>query len=251
LRGGLLGPQERRYATARVPVDVIDRDVEGVSILLGAPRLSGRITIKTNSSDAPRVRPDRVTLTPRDGMPPMLSMHLDDVIVSSFGDFSMNAVPAGEYQVSVNPVPPGFYVADILIGSRSVFAEGVIRIGPDPIEPVEVVLAEGGGSVEGIVGSIVSRDVLNLSRVVLVPDPPRRNNLLLYESQRPASNSGEFFFGTVPPGNYKVFAFTNLPAGDPERSEEFLARFENFGVPVTVLEGQTVHVQVDLIPADR
>ena len=55
----------------------------------------------------------------------------------------------------------------------------------------------------------------------------------------------------APPGDYKVFAMANLPAGGPERNASFIARYEEFGVPVTVVEGQTIEIDVDFISVQR
>jgi hypothetical protein len=58
-------------------------------------------------------------------------------------------------------------------------------------------------------------------------------------------------FADVAPGDYKVFAFPNLPTGGAEQNAGFMAKYDRCGVPIRVDQGQNVSVQVPWIPADK
>jgi uncharacterized protein (DUF2141 family) len=55
----------------------------------------------------------------------------------------------------------------------------------------------------------------------------------------------------VAPGDYKVFAFQDLPPGGAEQNPDFMAKYEGFGVTIDVAAGQTVDVQVPWIPSGK
>jgi hypothetical protein len=138
-------------------------------------------------------------------------------------------------------LPTGCHVSDIRIGSRSVFEDGVIGVGTEPLEPLEITLSPGAGTVDGFVDGVA----LNASRIVLIPNAPRRQNAMLYRSAAPAP--GAFTIRDVAPGEYKIFAWKYLPPGDPEFNADFVAQYEDLGVPLTVRAGLTTSVELKLI----
>jgi hypothetical protein len=67
----------------------------------------------------------------------------------------------------------------------------------------------------------------------------------------PAANTirisgGEFRFEGIAPGEYKVFAFEQLP-DTAERNPEFIARYETLGQSVSVNAGATVEMRVRVL----
>jgi hypothetical protein len=139
---------------------------------------------------------------------------------------------------------PDAYVADLLQEGRSVFDGGVITIGSQPVS-VDVVLNGDGSRIEGSVQGAPSAN-FESTRVVLVPESPRRANPLLYQAVNPDAN-GRFTLRGVAPGNYKVFAWESVPSGAWENAE-FLAPFERQGKVLRVEPGIPASVSVDWIP---
>lgn len=128
-------------------------------------------------------------------------------------------------------------------GGKSVFNDGLIRVGTEP-ESVELVANPQGGIVEGVMQG-AARHGMETTRVVLVPQPPRRRNILLYQVTNPDS-TGHFSFRGVAPGEYKLFAWESVPANAWQNSG-FIASFERFGRAVNVNAGNAVRLTVDLI----
>ena len=201
---------------------------------------------------APSNSPMRVSLIPRELTPaPLLSNVRTAQPLDAQGNFSFNAVPPGKYSLRVDAIPPGFYLADIRVGSKSIYNDGVLTVETEQLAPVEVIFRRGGGSVQLRLSDLpVTQQAA--ARVVLVPTGVRRTNILLYKNQpiiigAAAGRSPTYTFASVPPGEYKVFAFESLPGVGAEQNAEFMEPYQDLGVPVTVIEDETATVDVRLI----
>ena len=235
------------YATGRARVLIVDRDVENVTITIGSSDVKVRVT-----GDLPTNPPLRITMAPRENFASPLISHLrSSQGLDANGEFTFKSVPPGKYSVQITPLPATHNVADVRVGTRSVYDDGIITVGLDPLDPVEVVLGQGGGNVQGkvIVPNSVMADVPP-GRVVLVPAAPRRNNPFLYKTVPLNLTTGFFAFPNVLAGDYKVFAFQSLPSGGAEQDETFMAKYESFGTPVKVVAGQSNNVDARWIPKD-
>jgi hypothetical protein len=245
------------YATGRARVFVSDRDVENVSVTISASDIKGRI-VYDRVTPAPGGNPLRVGLLPVDNTPSPLISHLRTLqTTDASGGFSFESVPAGRYSLQFATIPAGFYVADIRVGSKSIYDDGAITVGTEPIGPVEVTLRSGGGTILVVTGTSATTAEPNLfamnrsvPRFVLVPAAPRQQNVMLYKTVL-ATRATTWIFPDVAPGDYKAFAFEALPSGGAEQNAEFMAKYEGRGVPVHVNAGQTVRVQVPWIPAEQ
>jgi hypothetical protein len=82
--------------------------------------------------------------------------------------------------------------------------------------------------------------------VALVPEATRRKNFALYREEKSRAD-GSFQFTSIPPGNYKLFAWQSVSSGAWEDAA-FLERFEDRGVSVVVGSGADTKVQINLIP---
>ena len=241
------------YATGRARVRLVDRNVENVVITVGSADIKGRIVIPGSPQGefVPPV-PIRVTLLPDGNYPSPLVSHLrTPQSVGTAGEFVFAAVPPGRYVFQILPIPSDHYLADMRVGSKSIYDDGVITVATEPVDPVEVVLRRGGGGVRVTVRGQDSAAAVggSLRRIVVMPVEVRRENALLYRTVFPGSFP--FVVSALAPGRYEVFAFQELPPGGAEQNAEFMAKHEDFGVPIDVGEGQTVDVQVPWIPAGK
>ena len=99
--------------------------------------------------------------------------------------------------------------------------DATFTIGKETPDSLEIVINRNGGTISGTVQDS-QRKPLQGRRVFLIPDAPRRRNLLLYKIA--GSNArGEFNLNGIAPGSYKLFAWENIPQG-AEQNEEFLSR---------------------------
>ena len=219
--------------TGRVVVEVRDRDVNGVTVTVTR---GADLNVHVNATAAPSVALPtvRLGLRPVDALPtPLTASNLAArSVASADGNLQFLAVPEGIYALVTPVATPGVYIADIRQAERSIYDQGVITVGRDSADPVEVVLAAGGGRVEGTVEG--ADKVADTIRVSLVPDGSRRDNLLLY--RRASLVGGRFVLTDVLPGSYKLYAWEDLPTGADENAE-FMTPYENRGRAVTVRAG--------------
>jgi hypothetical protein len=169
--------------------------------------------------------------------------------------FSAFGVARGRYRlVAASPLPPNAYVADIRQDARSVFNDGVLQVGTNPAD-IELVIRVNAGVLQGAVIMDETARPPGTVAVVLVPDAPRSENLLLYKRQEITASAADptqfrFSFTGVAPGNYRVLAWEYLPRGS-EMDPAVLKSFETRGTAVRAGEGETMEVQVRLIRSDR
>ena len=231
------------HQTGKVRVDVDNKDVDGVMISMNAVELRGRITgLGTETGTVRLVPVDAIDGALVDAVPGL-------EFPSPEGEFAFANIPALRYRVEVNGLPPAWYVADIRMGTASVFNENVVTVGTMPLAPLEIAVARGAGTLQGTVDGITPNTRLTNARVVLVPDEPRRQNLLLYRTATIQANGTFAMFPNPAPGSYKMFAVSNLPAGHAEWNAEFLKKYDDVAVPITVRPNQPTSIKLDLTPA--
>jgi hypothetical protein len=229
------------YATGYALVKVVDRDIDNLTITIGSSDVKVRVT------QPPGISITRLTLMPRENIPSPLISHLrSGQALGTNGEVEFKSVPPGKYSLQVPP-RVNSYVADLRVGSKSVYEDGIINVGVDPLDPVEVLFREGGGAVRGTVD--VTAPIAQTRRIVLVPDvAARKGNAFFYQTAGFYPSDGSFVFSNVPPGDYKAFAFQSLPTGGAEQDETFMAKYESFGTPVKVADGQTSNIVLTWIP---
>jgi hypothetical protein len=141
--------------------------------------------------------------------------------VSAEGTFAFVNVPSMQYRVEVHGLLPDWYVADIRLGGKTIFNDNVVYIGTESPDPIEIHVSRGSGSVQGTVLNIPANTRLSNARVVLVPEPATTRECFVVSD---CSHSGEGNFSVFPrvaPGNYTLFAISNLPSGHAEWNATF------------------------------
>jgi len=90
-----------------------------------------------------------------------------------------------------------------------------------------------------------ARDAEHIRRVL----PRKKRRPHLKSTGNPLDNQGRFTLESIPPGDYKLFAWQAMERGaylDPE----FPQQFEDLGKAVSLKEGASMSVQLDAIPAE-
>jgi hypothetical protein len=233
-------------------IDVSDKALDNLSMTIRTGSIQGRVSV-TGTADPSRLdlADLRVSLIPRDGIPVQL---LDAVpepqAPDRNGNFAFSNVSRFKYGFQVNGLLLGWFVSDIRTGGVSIINSNSVGVdGGDPLQ-VEILLSPSGGRIEGTVAGVAGNPQLVLnSHVVLVPEDARRENFLGYRTASVGPDGGFTIVPSVAPGNYKIFAVTRLPGGKPELNAEFLSKYEDAAVPVTVEANETVRRDLQLIPA--
>lgn len=172
------------------------------------------------------------------------------------GHFSLEGA-AGNFRVSVAPILnlglPTFpvslprslqnaYVKSIRLGNNDVLNDG-LHLEREPDGLLEIVIALRPGIVSGTVSDEARRPAGDAT-VVLVPDNRKRTDLYFSTVADP---SGRFRIDHVPPGNYRIFAWSEIETGD-WFDAELIRGYDSRGIPVQVTEGTEREVQTLLIP---
>jgi hypothetical protein len=135
-------------------------------------------------------------------------------------------------------------VVDVRQEGRSVLSDGVT---PDADRPVEVTINLQGGTVRGAVRNAASEPGPR-TEVTLIPATAARRGIPVFYKRTEVDSRGQFTFRGVAPGDYKIFAWSALPPGQPEENPQFLAPYEARGSTVTAAAGRSVSVELPVIP---
>jgi hypothetical protein len=230
------------YAAGRMAIDVGNQDITDL-----------RIGMRPNGTITGRIRPDdasslpvsslKLLLTPLENIPAMLRMTAGYASINtprppdSTGVFTLSNIPEGRYRLSIPSLPQDVYIDEILQGGSSVFDRG-LEVSEITSLPIEIVLGHHGGTLAGVVESRAT--------VVLVPDAEQRQNSSLYKRVT-SDSSGRFRLTGIHPGNYKIFAFENIPEG-AEQDAEYLAKYEGLGLDISIPKATVTTLNRSLSP---
>jgi hypothetical protein len=226
---------KQRSYSGSITLDVGTGDYRNVSIEMHpATDLPGRLMLEDG---APVRQP--ISLRARGTLVAPL---MNSISVNTDGTFTIPQVPEARYSITQNASDN--CILDIHQGGKSVYDDGFV--GGQGADPIEVILSKQCGTVQVQILDDRKQSVPN-AFVSLVPAAEHRSNVLLYRrsifdvagSKYPPINS-------IPPGEYKMFAWDNIPP-NAELNAAFLAKFEDRGVSVTVRRGETLTVQLPLI----
>lgn len=244
----VVGPRGGRVPGAptmavRTQIDVVNSDVEGVTLLLeNGFNVTGKVTVEGRSTNDASVEGVRVQLQSDPMVPPLL---IPPAITEADGAFSITGVPPGVYRLNVVALPRNTYVKSALLGGVDILNAGSTRLEGEPRGPLEILLGNSPGSVEA---SVVDNRKLPVPgvTVALVPDSARRKRYDLYR-QAATDASGRVRLDNVVPGDYKVFAWEVVESNawtDPD----FIGNYESNGVTVRIGESGRGAVEVQVIP---
>jgi hypothetical protein len=186
-----------------VPIDMQDRDLENIVVVLG-PRqdIEGKVIVRGPTNLIPL---EQVAIR---GGPPV-------VMASGDGTFTLREVGEGTHSIRVDGLPPDAYVADIRQGPVSLLDAARTLAGPQYsisgsyAVPLEVIVSPNGGVIDGVVEATTQKTVAG-STVVLIPSPSRRFVQTQYRSAVVGS-TGEFTFRGLAPGVYQLYAWESVP----------------------------------------
>jgi len=187
-----------------------------------------------------------------------------NVPVNADGTFRLSNITPGDYRIEISGFPVNVSSGGVATGTQFVATlqgNGYLKEarldGADVLSSplhfsgttstgLDILVGLGGGQINGTVTDVRSQPVPG-TRVVIVPDRARHRADLYRTSMTDAN--GRFSMSSVPPGDYKVFAWETIDEYawfDPD----FLGRFEAAGRAVRVVESAAQAVEVRIIPAE-
>jgi hypothetical protein len=213
--------------TARVPVDAGSSDVDNVVVHLDAGfTVTGTVQIASQSG---QTAPPQFAINLRPSEPVNGTGQLK--WETDHKSFSINDMVPGSYRLDVFPPQP-FYVKSATLAGQDIMNNEI------PISqaagPVEILLRDDGGSVEGDVadanGQPVAAGIMLLRGTIRVASGAAQQN-------------GHFKLRNVAPGDYTIYAWDE--PNDVEYADtDWMRRNGSGGVSVTVAAGQNQQVKL-------
>jgi hypothetical protein len=229
--------------------------------------VSGKVVIEDADSGTARTALDGLLVGVR--TPPASQFF---AAVGPDGQFQINDVIVGDYQIYLPPIipappaqtnpnnpnlgvvtgrgekiPPSLenaYVKAIRSGGVDL-RSSLLRVeGTEPVPPLEIVIGLKAGSVDG--RAVIGNRPVGQATVVLFPQgpPPYRSDR--YKSAI-TDESGRYQFKGIPPGDYRLIAWEDVDSG-AWFNAQFLAAYERYAMPLKVEEGQSLTIEVSVIP---
>jgi len=228
---------------ARAQVDVVNADVDAVSLLLeNGFNVNGKVTLEGRSSNEGNLSGVRVVLQSDPMIPPLT---IPAVTPEADSTFSITGVKPGNYRLTVAALPRNTYVKSALLGGVDILNTGGIRLEGEPQGSLDIILGNAPGSLDA--GIIDNRQMPAAGvTVVLVPDSARRKRYDIYR-QATSDSSGRIHLDNVVPGDYKVFAW-EVVESNAWTDADFLRNYENNGAAVRITEGGRAAADVQVIP---
>jgi hypothetical protein len=214
------GGERRSYALQRI--EVTNADVDGGTLtFLPAVDLAGSVRVEGGAFKG--IEKLRVNLQAEYRSPLLGVINAE---VKPDGTFQLKNAAPSVYEVAINRVA-GVYLKSVRMGEKQL-ADRRLDL-TSKVEPLVVVLGADVGEVEGSVqnakGDPVARARVN---AIAYGDHSNRIDLNRFAF---TDQKGEFKIKDVPPGDYKVFAWEDVPVGAPQ-DPEFRKPFEKQATPL-------------------
>jgi hypothetical protein len=159
------------------------------------------------------------------------------------GVLALSNVQPSDYLLRVSGLPDTAYVKRAQTNQRDVL-EQFVRVQYDSATPLDIELAFDAGQITGTVTDAAGQG-FDGATVVLVPDKARRHRPDQYFVTTSAGD-GKFSIGSIPPGEYKLFAWESIEANAWVNSE-VMANYEESGAPAPIGASERNSVQVRVI----
>jgi hypothetical protein len=229
-------PDQRLYA--RQAVDVVDRDVDGVTLnfaplktITGTVKAEGPLTVPFSGMN--------VQLDPDNPETENFTVHVNDD-----GTFTAQVMP--EPYTLVGPRIATAYMKSIKMGDRELPGAHIDFARLDG--PLTILFGVDAGRVEGTALDANGQPVMP-AKITLIPvgansTMPGRLKIVN------ADETGKFAFPVVALGEYKLFAWLDADLGAPQDSE-FRRPYESQGVTVKVEPNERSSVELKVIVTGR
>jgi Carboxypeptidase regulatory-like domain len=213
-------------ARAAIPLDVRNTDILGMRLLMGPGfKIPVRARIEGHPpGDDPEL--EKLYFNVRPDVP-VAGLDLQTYSPFADGRFTLDVLRQ-DYWIDIAR-NENYYVKSITLDGVDVLNKG-LQVMNSVDGPMEIVVDNQFGDVQG---SAASPNVT----IVLVPDAARRNQRPLYKSTKSAN--GVFHFQKVPPGDYKLFAWSEgtIDNGGPWLDPQYLRKYEDRATPVRIQAG--------------
>lgn len=238
--------QDGHQEWASLPISVASGGVDGITISPTAgASVKGTVTVETGG---PAINFSKIFVRFQWVGHGAGSIYTTEI--HEDGTFQTDALLPGKYRVSCNMLPPGFYLRTVRSGVGD--APGrIVDLNLGNSAPIEVLLSPKVASVSGTVFSPDAGKPSPRAVVVLVPQDEERTNDPSSYPILTADSSGNFNDGSLPPGEYKAFAWESIDSSTKVYMDpDFTRPFEAQGSVVNLTGGGHAEIKVRLIPGE-
>lgn len=216
----------------RAAVTVTNGDVDNVRILIDAGyEISGRVTGPDTLDRLPRI-----TLVDVEGP---LAGGDASIQAAPNGSFQLKHVMSGHFVVDVTDLPKGTYVESIRYGDRDI-THSTLELTGATSDPLNIALAANAASISGSLGGPGNA-------IALWPVKPDLGQVLGGLRVTSSGEDGRFIFDRLPPGDYRVVAWTGIEKGVAQYAP-FIARFADKAVILSLKEAAREEIDVPIVP---
>jgi hypothetical protein len=128
---------------------------------------------------------------------------------TSSGGATFSNLMEGPYQFAIDNF--GGYVSDIQQGSRSIYDDALVSVGPEAIALRVGVDLGAGARIQGTVQTATGKAAHGVS-VVIFPESRLRDANPIFVKRTRSAYDGKFSIGNIPPGDYRVIG-VQIPLG--------------------------------------
>jgi len=233
------GRQAGPGIAGKVMVDVAGADVSGLLVPVTEPvSVNGAVKIEGQSEGASLQR-IMVTLIPADGLP----VGSPGARVADTGAFKIDSVFPDRYFLNVSGLPETVYIKAVRLGGQDATQRGIDLSSARSGVQLELTLSTKASTIEGTV--TLDDQPATGAYVAVLADPlrPERSYLNKFAV---ADQDGRFTIRGLAPGDYRVYAFEEAPAG-LARDPGLATPYERHSVKIDLDEGESKRVELRAI----
>ena len=230
--------QARTQLSASLLLQVGDGHIDGLVLQpVAGPDLAGSVVVADKV--AAKLNNVQVALEGKE----YVGLGSPSATAGEDGKFTLKEVLPNKYWMQVRNLPEGAYVKSMRYSNQEV-SDDSFDLSGGTAGTLQVTLSMAGAQVDGVVKGAEDKPVHGAT-VVLVPDSGR---YALFKEMRTGDN-GSYSFKGVPPGDYKILAWTDIETGvyqDPD----FLKRYASKAEKLTLKENDRKTLSLKVIPTE-
>jgi len=230
-----------------VQIRVLDSDITNVAVTIPLPfDVAGKIDISAAGGTTFDVTKIGLSLEPEYQIAVASTLSTASRIEKT-GTFKFSGVSPGRYRPVFKSLPANMYVSSFRYDGHNILQDGVLNIENDNI-PIEIELNSNAASIRGMVLDPVSRRPA-AALVTVIPQGTPYSTNLLPDVRIFTDTDGNFQIGSLAPGDYKIYAWENIPT-NAELNATFIAQVASRFTAVRISPNSNMEVQLNRVPKE-
>ena len=226
--------QESQIASASV--EVIDRDIQGLTLALGSgASITGRIV---SENEEPTLNWRRISVATRSAEGGRRGFGGGGRPIEEDFSFRISNLPGGLYRLFVNLPPGNHYVESIRAQGQDIIDRLIEMNDHEQLSGVEVRVSSNGSRISGVVQSEEDGKAVDGATVlVFAADPRQRGSFSRFTRTTRTDQTGRYSLEGLPPAEYLVCALVEHEPGR-ESEPQYLDGLEGDSTPIDLSAGE-------------